>query len=268
MRLGRAPSFPPGATPPLWPPLLATRGPGSRSEGHAHHAIHVIVAIDGELRYRAGARGPWLAAAGVVTAPDAVHAVDGSGAGVAVGIEEHQEDLGAALRARIPAAVLPLDDAARRALIADADPMRIMAAGGAAWTERARAVLGGAAAAQPRRVHPRVRRLLRLLRDLPPDADASLPVLAEQVGLSPGRLMHAFTESIGIPLRAYLAWLRLQRAAAAIVAGSPLAEAAAAAGFADAAHMTRTFRRMFGMTPSMLRPAPSDAIARAERRTR
>jgi transcriptional regulator GlxA family with amidase domain len=67
--------------------------------------------------------------------------------------------------------------------------------------------------------------------------------------------MHAFTESIGIPLRRYLAWLRLQRAAAAIVGGTPLAEAALAAGFSDAAHMSRTFRAMLGMTPSSLREA-------------
>jgi AraC-like DNA-binding protein len=43
-------------------------------------------------------------------------------------------------------------------------------------------------------------------------------------------------------------------ATAAIVAGEPLGRAAVLTGFADAAHMTRAFRRMFGMTPSSLRP--------------
>ena len=66
--------------------------------------------------------------------------------------------------------------------------------------------------------------------------------------------MHAFTDSVGIPLRPYLQWLKLQRAAAAIAAGKPLAEAAHAAGFSDAAHMTRTFRKTLGTTPSALRP--------------
>jgi AraC-like DNA-binding protein len=84
------------------------------------------------------------------------------------------------------------------------------------------------------------------------DDDASLTALAAAVGLSPGRLMHAFTDSIGIALRPYLLWLKLQRAAAAIAGGAPLAEAAVASGFADAAHMSRTFRRMFGMPPSAL----------------
>ncbi len=77
--------------------------------------------------------------------------------------------------------------------------------------------------------------------------------------------MHAFTSSIGIPLRPYLGWLRLQRAAGAIVSNQPLADAAQAAGFADAAHMTRTFQRMFGIPPSALRPPATKRRATALR---
>jgi AraC-like DNA-binding protein len=100
-----------------------------------------------------------------------------------------------------------------------------------------------------------VRGLLRHLRALPPGGDTSLASLAAVVGLSPGRLMHVFTESIGVPLRPYLLWLKLQRAAAAVSTGVPLGEAAHLAGFADAAHMSRTFRRTFGVPPSALRPS-------------
>lgn len=35
--------------------------------------------------------------------------------------------------------------------------------------------------------------------------------------------------------------------------GSSLTEAAHAAGFADSAHFSRTFRRMFGVAPASLR---------------
>ena len=102
---------------------------------------------------------------------------------------------------------------------------------------------------------PAVRRLHLLA---PHSARARAPeevqALARSVGLSPSRLMHVFTESIGIPLRPYLSWLRVQRAAMAIVNGSPLGDAAHTAGFADASHMTRTFKRMLGAAPSVLRP--------------
>jgi AraC-like DNA-binding protein len=236
----------------LWPPLLATRGPGARSELHAHHAMHVVLAGAGRLRVRAGARGPWLEGAGVVTAPDVPHAIDAAGCEVTLVFLDPESEVGAALAARLDGSLRVLDEGARDALVRDADPMSIMRDGGAAWTGRVLGALGGPAP-PPRTVHPRVRKLLRHLRTADAEDETSLDRLAAAVGLSPGRLMHAFTESIGVPLRPYLAWLRVQRAAAAIVGGAPLGEAAHAAGFADAAHMSRTFKRMFGITPSGLR---------------
>ena len=98
-----------------------------------------------------------------------------------------------------------------------------------------------------------MRALLSLLRNGGINDATSLEVLAGAVGLSPSRLMHVFTSSVGIPLRPYLAWLRVQRAAIEIVSGNSLTEAAITAGFSDAAHMSRTFRRMLGIPPSLLR---------------
>jgi AraC-like DNA-binding protein len=65
--------------------------------------------------------------------------------------------------------------------------------------------------------------------------------------------MHAFSKEVGIPLRPYLRWLKLERAGSAIATGATLSDAAYAAGFADAAHMTRTFKGMLGVTPSEVR---------------
>lgn len=243
---------PPLAEPPLWPPLLATRGPGALSAAHAHHGMHVVVAVRGELRVRAGAKGAWRRAAGVITAPDVAHAIDGAGADVLLVFLDPESDAGRALLATLDGPLRLLDRAAADALAADADPLAIMRERGVAWTARAVEIFGGRSPAR-RAVHPRVRRVLSRLRALPADGDVSLEALARVAGLSPGRLMHAFTESIGVPLRPYVAWLKLQRAAAAIAGGAGLSEAAAAAGFADAAHMSRTFRRMFGLTPSALR---------------
>jgi AraC-like DNA-binding protein len=61
--------------------------------------------------------------------------------------------------------------------------------------------------------------------------------------------MHAFTESLGIALRPYILWLRVQRACRELANGASVTEAALRAGFADAAHLSRTFRRMLGTTP-------------------
>jgi AraC-like DNA-binding protein len=233
----------------LWPPILATRGPGSSSSLHAHHGLHFIICRAGTLRVRASARGRARVGPGVLTAADVAHAVDATGVEILLLFVDPESDAGRALTTVLERPIRLLDER-QRAELAGADPLALMRGGGAEWIARAIEVLGGPAA--PPRAAPdaRVRRAVKILQG---GGDASLVRLAEAVGLSSGRLMHAFTESMGIPLRPYVAWLRLQRAAGAIVRGERLADAAHEAGFADAAHMSRTFRRMLGIPPSQLR---------------
>ncbi len=249
MRLARLPAMSLG-TPP-WPPLLASHGAGARSSMHAHHAMHFVIAADGELDVRAA--GSTVAAPGVVTAPDVNHALDARGREVLLVFIDPESEAGVALAAALDGPVRVFDDATRAALYTR-DARALMQGEGDTWIRKAVDRLGVVGLAPRPPVHPRVRRVLRHLRGLPPGGDTSLAALAEVARLSPGRLMHTFTESIGIPLRPYLAWLRLQRAAGEITRGTPLSLAAASSGFSDAAHMSRTFRRMLGMAPSMLQP--------------
>lgn len=65
--------------------------------------------------------------------------------------------------------------------------------------------------------------------------------------------MHWFAEVSGLPFRAYVRWLRLQRAVRTLADGSTLTEAAHWAGFSDSAHLTRTFVATFGVRPASLR---------------
>lgn len=74
--------------------------------------------------------------------------------------------------------------------------------------------------------------------------------LAKLVHLSPTRFSHWFVEQAGLPLRSYRKWVRLLCAIQEITLGHSLTEAAHAAGFADAAHFSRTFRDLFGLDPS------------------
>jgi AraC-like DNA-binding protein len=119
----------------------------------------------------------------------------------------------------------------------------------------------------PAPADPRVDRVIRMLQRHALDTHStSLAQLSRVAGLSPSRFAHLFTESIGIPLRPYLRWLRLQRAARELMLGSAVTKAAHVAGFADAAHLTRTFRRMLGIVPSALiqgRRASSGSRTRA-----
>lgn len=84
------------------------------------------------------------------------------------------------------------------------------------------------------------------------DGPITLASLSQAVHLSPSRLAHRFREATGVPVRRYVLWCRLRRAAEAAMRGSSLTEAAHFAGFADSPHLTRTFRAMFGVAPSFL----------------
>jgi AraC-like DNA-binding protein len=68
-------------------------------------------------------------------------------------------------------------------------------------------------------------------------------------GLDRYALARQFRRAFGTSPDRYRTMRRLELARAAITAGTPLAAAAAEAGFADQSHMTRQFRRAFGMTP-------------------
>jgi AraC-like DNA-binding protein len=78
-----------------------------------------------------------------------------------------------------------------------------------------------------------------------------LDVLACEAGVSPSRLRSLAHEEIGVPLTQLRLWSRLARAIAWLPY-APTAAAAAAAGFADQAHFTRTARRFLGRTPGDL----------------
>lgn len=65
------------------------------------------------------------------------------------------------------------------------------------------------------------------------------------------QLIRSFTRATGFTPHAYVLERRVQLARRLITTGTPLAEAAAAAGFADQSHMTRHMTRRLGATPGV-----------------
>ena len=85
----------------------------------------------------------------------------------------------------------------------------------------------------------------------------TLARVAQEVHLSPSRLRHLLVEQTGAGFRAHVRWRRLLYVWTLVRAGASLTEAAHAAGFSDSAHLLRSVRRTFGLTPSTI----SDALA-------
>ncbi|MEO5978618.1 MAG: helix-turn-helix domain-containing protein [Chryseolinea sp.] len=74
--------------------------------------------------------------------------------------------------------------------------------------------------------------------------------LTERACLSESRLFHLFKAEIGIPIRKYILWCRVRKALQLVIDGCSLTQAAKRSGFADLAHLNRTFVSFFGASPS------------------
>lgn len=83
------------------------------------------------------------------------------------------------------------------------------------------------------------------------EGQQSIDEVASAVGLSESRLSHLFKQQLGIPPIRFRRWSRLRQATTHLAAGMSITEAALEAGFSDAAHLTRTFTEMLGITPGM-----------------
>lgn len=235
-----------GASAFTWPAALFVWGPGSWSDLHRHHCVQLVMGLQGTVRFREGRRQRWTSCGAVLVAADAWHEVDARSADVLIAFVDAESELGAALAEWTESSVGPVADATVAKWRAQlGEPASLTAARVEPWVTgtllRRR---------RPPSLDHRVMRVLRVLPSRLAEDDAvSLNVLAASVRLSPSRFMHLFTTSVGVPLRPYILWLRLQCGAGELARGRSVADAAYAAGFSDAAHFTRTFRRMLGATP-------------------
>jgi len=238
----------------LGPGLGMYIGPLLDNDIHAHHAVQVSVALETTLRLQTGASAPWRKCSAALTAPDRPHRMESRGVLAQVYVDP-ESTVGRRLRGRLNGKALEVIpwsvytpirqrlQACWRERRSDAD-----------WAQAIDEVLDHLVpddAPPPR--DRRVVRALDILHDAASGGPRRLATLAAEVSLSPSRFAHLFRACTGLPVRRYALWLRLIHAVRLIAGGTSLTTAAHEAAFADSAHLTRTFRRMFGMPPSVLR---------------
>lgn len=100
------------------------------------------------------------------------------------------------------------------------------------------------------RLDPRVARVLEAIRAHA--GQIALRELSAVACLSPDRLTHLFAAQVGVSIKRYALWTKVRRTVQQFTARRPLTEVALVSGFTDAAHMSRTFQRYFGLAPSFL----------------
>ncbi|MEU1372221.1 helix-turn-helix domain-containing protein [Streptomyces triculaminicus] len=222
---------------------------------HLHPAWKVVLPIGGHTRIGRDDRPP-LAAAGLIVPPQLSHTCAATASYAAVFVDPWLVHAGLGL--------VRLDARAVRRLLAALGPTGVDGPAAApdlsAFHDELIALTGAAPRLDARVAHA-ARATMR------PGPGASLDAVAAEVGLSPPRLRALVRESVGIPLARLRQWGRL-RGAIADLPGASVAAAAAAAGFADQAHLTRTSRTLLGRTPASLSravPAPRDERPSGER---
>lgn len=97
----------------------------------------------------------------------------------------------------------------------------------------------------------RLAQVLAALERAPQEFD-HLQDAAAMACLSPSRFRARFKHEVGLPFRRYRLWRRMALVMRLLAQGHSLTQAAHDAGFAGSAHLSTTFKTMFGLTPSDL----------------
>ena len=231
--------------------LPAPGSPTNMTAFHSHHAIQITLSLGGGFQLRTKDHS---VAGDAVVAPDVEHLFEATGHIAILFVEPEsrsgraisQAILGGADLKSIPeGTVADLVGRLREASRKSAVDEKALEDIGRILVER---LAGGASGILP---DVRVRKMMEHVASRI-DGAVTLGSTAKAVGLSPSRARHLFVEQTGLPFRSYLLWLRITKAVGIMSAGSSLTEAAHEAGFADSAHFSRTFRRMFGLPAASL----------------
>ena len=237
--------------------LFIGRG-GGVVPAHAHYAIQIAFGSEPGIRFRAGEQDAWTEYAGAIIPSRQPHGMDVTRvpANVVLFVEPETRE-GRALTERWlqhGLAAIP------EALFAELAPPLFAAyfeERTAAAVERAarRVIHTLTGGVEPAVVtDPRILRAVAYIKTHL-DAPLTLDDVAGIAYLSPSRFRHLFVEQTGVGLRPYILWRRFLRVWELLTAGESLSTAAHAAGFADAAHLSRTSRTTFGFPPSAMQMA-------------
>ena len=230
---------------------------------HAHYAIQIVFGSERGVRLRTSEREEWTEYTGAIIPSRQPHSMDATRVRYnAVLFVEPETNEGRALtELYLQGGIAPLPD----------DLLAAPAAGvfRALLEQRTRQALTAACwdviRALTKGVQPSVivdERILRAVAYINAHLDAPLTLdeVAAAAYLSPSRFRHLFVEQTGMALRPYILWRRFLKVWELVMDDESLSAAAHRAGFADAAHLTRTSRRMFGFPPSAMRHGGSVRI--------
>ena len=220
---------------------------GQDSQLHAHRALQLTVVISGAVRVRFE-HGLWQPLQFFAFEPERAHRIDSREGVVAHLFLDPGARSYAAWRSAGHAALEPSIATIEALRTLDRDALASDAAS-IAWRWESESLPGWSTV----HVEPDARiaaSLAAVERD--PTIVTNHRELAAAAHLSVSRYAERFRAATGMPVRNYLLWRRLLRAVELLRGGASVTDAAHESGFSDAAHLSRSFRRILGATPSDL----------------
>ncbi len=246
--------------PVKWAPLVYFWEGGwigvGRSKGevppHSHHAVQISIGLDGPVRLR-HPDADWSEYDAAVILPNEPHAFSGAGNLVTMIFVDPEAREGRWLRNSMREPISRVSSARLAAHLPALRSFQDDRPGAEAAARIITGVVHALCAGPPplKTLDPRIAKALAVIRGRDPRR-LPLEAVAKEVFLSPSRLAHVFKEELGLPFRRYILWRKLNRAIVEFARGSNLSLAAHAAGFADSAHLTRTWYQMFGISPTVM----------------
>lgn len=226
---------------------------GEPADSHAHHAVQIALPFPGgRVRFQVSSED-WQDYDAALVAAHQPHSFEARNQFMATLFVEPESREGRELQRRArDRGVIALDAASLKdeaAALASAFQSRASDAELIALARATITKIAGSVPAAKTPGDPRVAHAIEQIRARLGET-VSLSAIAAEVHLSPDRFRHLFLEETGVGLRPYVLWLRLETSLGAYVAGSSLTDAAHAGGFADSAHLSRTFKKMFGISPA------------------
>ncbi len=229
-------------------------GKGLQTAIHDHHAIQLIINLEGEFELRSGLWGNIKCKAVLIESDKPHECITGSDTMLILNIAP-ESNIGVSLRTKYLSGqgFSSMDSDVTRQFVAqigEALKEGIEEKNIVSFTEAYLFGLSGLGICVA--MDDRISRVLSMISQHD-EGVIKIKGLADKVFMSPSRLIHLFTKVVGVPLRKYILWQRLVKAIQCTFRNNNITQAALEAGFSDAPHFNKTLRRMFGLNLSSLK---------------
>ncbi|HEY0743042.1 MAG TPA: AraC family transcriptional regulator [Chryseosolibacter sp.] len=233
----------------LYSTLSVFFGRNLKTKAHAHHAMEIVLAVNGSLTIHSGKT---IKAEGVILKPDIIHSISGTGLIISILLDPETALCNHVISMLGSKSVLKLEPSITDMLVNHFKnhTNRHFSEDGICEL-LSNSLASSNSVALGNHIDPRVLTVIDLIKTSP---QKSLPftTLIRASGVSESRLMHLFKKETGTTIRKYVLWNKLQHAIKLHLVGNSLKQAAKQSGFTDPAHFNRVFVSNYGANPSSM----------------